>query len=163
MLSTTNAAPPHAMGPRLARETHRCECDATPPRVDHTLAVRERALSLHHAAAAAAAFFFFFKYSGTPGDLPSSPTRRSSDLGTTSPSRAGRRCPAGSCDRASRCTRRRSGNWPRRPGSTPLPCTSNNWPRTAIRTATRAARSEEHTSELQSPCNLVCRLLLEKK
>src|SRR2546426_4143871 len=27
----------------------------------------------------------------------------------------------------------------------------------------KAARSEEHTSELQSPCNLVCRLLLEKK
>src|ERR1039457_3549435 len=27
----------------------------------------------------------------------------------------------------------------------------------------RAFRSEEHTSELQSPCNLVCRLLLEKK
>src|SRR5256885_13034133 len=26
-----------------------------------------------------------------------------------------------------------------------------------------AGRSEEHTSELQSPCNLVCRLLLEKK
>src|SRR2546426_1659310 len=26
-----------------------------------------------------------------------------------------------------------------------------------------ARRSEEHTSELQSPCNLVCRLLLEKK
>src|SRR2546426_3110276 len=26
-----------------------------------------------------------------------------------------------------------------------------------------AERSEEHTSELQSPCNLVCRLLLEKK
>src|SRR6266850_5780054 len=36
-----------------------------------------------------------------------------------------------------------------------------------IRSATRAGspppRSEEHTSELQSPCNLVCRLLLEKK
>src|SRR5256885_12812972 len=30
--------------------------------------------------------------------------------------------------------------------------------RTAI-----SCRSEEHTSELQSPCNLVCRLLLEKK
>src|SRR2546426_5060015 len=29
--------------------------------------------------------------------------------------------------------------------------------------ATTVARSEEHTSELQSPCNLVCRLLLEKK
>src|SRR5256885_6030966 len=28
---------------------------------------------------------------------------------------------------------------------------------------TPASRSEEHTSELQSPCNLVCRLLLEKK
>src|SRR5256885_11380819 len=27
----------------------------------------------------------------------------------------------------------------------------------------RSCRSEEHTSELQSPCNLVCRLLLEKK
>src|SRR2546426_8206811 len=27
----------------------------------------------------------------------------------------------------------------------------------------RLHRSEEHTSELQSPCNLVCRLLLEKK
>src|SRR5256885_9608246 len=27
----------------------------------------------------------------------------------------------------------------------------------------KAMRSEEHTSELQSPCNLVCRLLLEKK
>src|SRR2546426_12078782 len=27
----------------------------------------------------------------------------------------------------------------------------------------RSIRSEEHTSELQSPCNLVCRLLLEKK
>src|SRR5256885_9271157 len=27
----------------------------------------------------------------------------------------------------------------------------------------RHSRSEEHTSELQSPCNLVCRLLLEKK
>src|SRR2546426_8421759 len=27
----------------------------------------------------------------------------------------------------------------------------------------RDLRSEEHTSELQSPCNLVCRLLLEKK
>src|SRR5256885_7352286 len=27
----------------------------------------------------------------------------------------------------------------------------------------RRWRSEEHTSELQSPCNLVCRLLLEKK
>src|SRR5256885_3772822 len=33
----------------------------------------------------------------------------------------------------------------------------------ARRCAAECSRSEEHTSELQSPCNLVCRLLLEKK
>src|SRR5256885_12952393 len=43
---------------------------------------------------------------------------------------------------------RRPENWARR-----LPC-HGEWP---------ADRSEEHTSELQSPCNLVCRLLLEQK
>src|SRR2546426_8346291 len=32
-----------------------------------------------------------------------------------------------------------------------------------VRSLAEPARSEEHTSELQSPCNLVCRLLLEKK
>src|SRR2546426_8703188 len=32
-----------------------------------------------------------------------------------------------------------------------------------IATCIGAGRSEEHTSKLQSPCNLVCRLLLEKK
>src|SRR5256885_7456598 len=35
-----------------------------------------------------------------------------------------------------------------------------NW---ATSIAGGSQRSEEHTSELQSPCNLVCRLLLEKK
>src|SRR2546426_8773441 len=53
---------------------------------------------------------------------------------------------------------------------------SSVWPvaaRRAISSGSRLAatghtelgfdRSEEHTSELQSPCNLVCRLLLEKK
>src|SRR2546427_7026980 len=35
--------------------------------------------------------------------------------------------------------------------------------RAAIRRARRFTRSEEHTSELQSQSNLVCRLLLEKK
>src|SRR5256885_7515049 len=34
---------------------------------------------------------------------------------------------------------------------------------TGLGRSTTAMRSEEHTSELQSPCNLVCRLLLEKK
>src|SRR2546426_6605253 len=44
----------------------------------------------------------------------------------------------------------------------PLDCethqTVSHHPRIAVQ-----GRSEEHTSELQSPCNLVCRLLLEKK
>src|SRR2546426_5707051 len=35
--------------------------------------------------------------------------------------------------------------------------------RTCRKPVLPAFRSEEHTSELQSPCNLVCRLLLEKK
>src|SRR2546426_8855090 len=35
--------------------------------------------------------------------------------------------------------------------------------RSEISSSPAANRSEEHTSELQSPCNLVCRLLLEKK
>src|ERR1039457_7419455 len=38
--------------------------------------------------------------------------------------------------------------------------TPRAWP---PRAAPTDLRSEEHTSELQSPCNLVCRLLLEKK
>src|SRR2546426_5569334 len=41
----------------------------------------------------------------------------------------------------------------------PTKCTSS----IASPGATVIVRSEEHTSELQSPCNLVCRLLLEKK
>src|SRR5256885_13760072 len=63
----------------------------------------------------------------------------------------------------------------RPPRSTLFPYTTlfrSSWRDWALLTggaATRArayccgARSEEHTSELQSPCNLVCRLLLEKK
>src|SRR5256885_17232287 len=43
------------------------------------------------------------------------------------------------------------------PGAAATPC---SWARRRVRWA---LRSEEHTSELQSPCNLVCRLLLEKK
>src|SRR2546426_2179870 len=39
----------------------------------------------------------------------------------------------------------------------------NIWRAIAASSGTMSSRSEEHTSELQSPCNLVCRLLLEKK
>src|SRR5256885_15097224 len=45
---------------------------------------------------------------------------------------------------------------PTSPGSAPRGSPSGRKPRFC-------SRSEEHTSELQSPCNLVCRLLLEKK
>src|SRR2546426_7647120 len=54
-------------------------------------------------------------------------------------SRTGESCPQRGCGR----------------GSRPRSCPRANL---ALR-----SRSEEHTSELQSPCNLVCRLLLEKK
>src|SRR3989454_3834939 len=45
---------------------------------------------------------------------------------------------------------------PRWPGCRP-------WQLVPVQFSCHAERSEEHTSELQSPCNLVCRLLLEKK
>src|SRR2546426_7913294 len=41
-------------------------------------------------------------------------------------------------------------------------CPSPTRPK-AFKSIWTRSRSEEHTSELQSPCNLVCRLLLEKK
>src|SRR2546426_1198824 len=48
-----------------------------------------------------------------------------------------------------------------------LPESSSAWSKIDARrdlcAGQKCARSEEHTSELQSPCNLVCRLLLEKK
>src|SRR2546426_5761128 len=63
---------------------------------------------------------------------------------------------------ASRPTRRGSRAPPEGPARSPRPrrpaCRPPPWPRRCGR-----SRSEEHTSELQSPCNLVCRLLLEKK
>src|SRR2546426_7503616 len=77
--------------------------------------------------------------------------------------RSGKRPPArqGRVPRISRGRPSRVGEPPRRghQGGPPLPA------RDPARRERRrpAARSEEHTSELQSPCNLVCRLLLEKK
>src|SRR5256885_12904113 len=51
---------------------------------------------------------------------------------------------------------------PASPGGMRSPSPHACWPRSAPRDRGRRSRSEEHTSELQSPCNLVCRLLLEK-
>src|SRR5256885_5595862 len=48
---------------------------------------------------------------------------------------------------------------PRKEGT----CPAGPHARTGLLRPPCAGRSEEHTSELQSPCNLVCRLLLEKK
>src|SRR5256885_15775131 len=46
----------------------------------------------------------------------------------------------------------------------PLPVEGSDGLKLVLREQLEArVRSEEHTSELQSPCNLVCRLLLEKK
>src|SRR5688572_33502904 len=79
---------------------------------------------------------FFFSCYGDHRDLHSFPTRRSSDLTQA------RISPSGDHE--------------------------ITWPRTSKldgcrRSATSRPRSEEHTSELQSQSNLVCRLLLEKK
>src|SRR5690242_21797873 len=89
--------------------------------------------------------FFFFSSYGDHRDLHSFPTRRSSDL-------------LSSRDARSRRNRRRQ---------PPGPASGQSiyvlrekrlaWHRIGGR------RSEEHTSELQSHVNLVCRLLLEKK
>src|SRR5207302_7138702 len=97
--------------------------------------------------------FLFFSYSPRHHrPLPSFPTRRSSDLD---------RCRS---SRVSRATRLRP------PAGAPpdpdAPSTRAPRPRMQRRPVPRSvesSRSEEHTSELQSRENLVCRLLLEKK
>src|SRR5438876_4047121 len=73
------------------------------------------------------------------------PTRRSSDLSRCRPSRcrSGRLLEGGHPPTLARACRR-----------------TRNGPRSAT---CSCERSEEHTSELQSPVHLVCRLLLEKK
>src|SRR5690606_42131044 len=83
------------------------------------------------------------------------PTRRSSDLRPHDPA------PPAPCDTARSSRLRRPLGNPRRhrprPSSRAPPC-GRTHPRPV-----RRSRSEEHTSELQSRENLVCRLLLEKK
>src|SRR5688500_20257790 len=53
---------------------------------------------------------------------------------------------------------------PKPAATLPPPARTIRPPSRQTRTSSlRVRRSEEHTSELQSPCNLVCRLLLDKK
>src|SRR5205807_9129225 len=89
--------------------------------------------------------------------LPSFPTRRSSDLGAVHPGdRAGcrPRCWPPGGRSAARADRADCGRAHMSWRATVLTIFPEMLP---------GPRSEEHTSELQSPCNLVCRLLLEKK
>src|SRR5690242_21052740 len=94
-------------------------------------------------------FTFFFKCYRDHRDLHSFPTRRSSDL-------------THACAQALQIK-------PESPAKicwTSLSVWWQNWQRpseTRIRRTLPVLRSEEHTSELQSHVNLVCRLLLEKK
>src|SRR5262249_62381027 len=98
-------------------------------------------------------YLFFYCYVAHR-DLPSFPTRRSSDLPTNGSSRTSRsatvslavtECPVGTMSTRRSVPRRRVSSDPVSVVSAAIP------------------RSEEHTSELQSLTNLVCRLLLEKK
>src|SRR5262249_57828050 len=93
--------------------------------------------------------FFFFYCSAHHRDLHSFPTRRSSDLDRSSrqPGRD-RGCAFAAATRQLRGRRATQSGCPHSWRGHPAP---------------RGARSEEHTSELQSLTNLVCRLLLEKK
>src|SRR5690606_40079973 len=101
-----------------------------------------------------ARLFFLFQSHSPHRGLPSFPTRRSSDLSAAPRSRRSSRTRLTAVDRcissssSDRAARRRC-----RPASS----------RPARRTSRTRTRSEEHTSELQSRENLVCRLLLEKK
>src|SRR5690606_41323508 len=98
-------------------------------------------------------FFVFYCY-GDHRDLPSFPTRRSSDLGSS-----GSEPPGGSSLGGSSAGGSSAGGWTSAgAGGSPMsPCSRSRSEKPAL------ARSEEHTSELQSRENLVCRLLLEKK
>src|SRR5207247_10957645 len=100
---------------------------------------------------------FLFPPSRVHPLLPSFPTRRSSDLprrSTDASSPTGNiDAPACGTTAARRCSLRAAAAF-----STPLRRAS-----ASHRFLTEGRRSEEHTSELQSRVDLVCRLLLEKK
>src|SRR5256885_117602 len=101
--------------------------------------------------------------------LSEAPSRRPCSLRSSSTTRSPRLSAGGwaekSTDRTWPCSLRSSTSRYGVPGSGS--CASSPWADTSRAFCTlltvKLLRSEEHTSELQSPCNLVCRLLLEKK
>src|SRR3989440_9341570 len=107
--------------------------------------------------------FFFFKGSGHHRDLPSSPTRRSPDLSFAQEDPRGGTFAPLSHEVAPPILAPHQSRVPHarrpRPGGAALPFgRAHPGPDRA-----EDLRSEEHTSELQSRSDLVCRLLLEKK
>src|SRR5207248_6319136 len=102
-------------------------------------------------------FFFFLHLSLAHRALPSFPTRRSSDL-------TGFRA---ECCRTPFTRGHDAERFPADPADIDAVCLQRVHDFCVVRPsqiqATSAIRSEEHTSELQSPYDLVCRLLLEKK
>src|SRR5207248_10169793 len=106
---------------------------------------------------------FFFSRSAHPRYLHSFPTRRSSDLLVTFPTR-----PKSWWSPTRTCISTERFLAPAESSVTSL-CTRHrpNDSRSAFPSCQHSfiapTRSEEHTSELQSPYDLVCRLLLEKK
>src|SRR5205823_13031865 len=93
--------------------------------------------------------------------LHSFPTRRSSDLPPRLASRG--HAPARNRARATRPTRQEPTGSCAHPDPTPRSRFHRKCSGSACSAPGRNARSEEHTSELQSLAYLVCRLLLEKK
>src|SRR5207248_10483821 len=86
-----------------------------------------------------------------PISCPASPATRWPPPGTTPTS------PAATSRRSCRPCWTAAGRTPPRPSRPGCPTPAPRWPRSS---PTGLARSEEHTSELQSPYELVCRLLL---
>src|SRR5205814_4229611 len=103
------------------------------------------ALSVFHHSLSLSSTFFFSDYGHHP-DLHSFPTRRSSDL-TESRS----------------CIRLDQSSWRSAAEMSGTAILARAPPSAGRFTPVTNARSEEHTSELQSLRHLVCRLLLEKK
>src|SRR5205085_3994701 len=105
---------------------------------------------------------FTFQITGPHADLHSFPTRRSSDLATTWRGAAPARTRPRTRPRSSTVTR--SARTPNRNSAPAARAASTSTRSSSVRRgAYNAVRSEEHTSELQSQSNVVCRLLLEKK
>src|SRR5256885_8288609 len=132
------------------------------PAVCYLYKIPEVGSTITHTRTRVVLFFFFFKGPAPPRALPSSPPP------PLPIHQAGQAGPHPPCRSAAED--RRHPRAPSRPGHRLLRQGEIRPGRAVARRSrdvmlqtTRQERSEEHTSELQSPCNLVCRLLLEKK